>query len=64
MAPEKLNESSFEVKTRFRNGDDCVAISIIRHIAINNKTRQKCSLPEAIERWLEASSINIGPKPI
>ena len=62
--PEKINESCFQVKTRFIYEKDCVAISVIRHLAINSATRKRCPLPITIDRWLESSSVNIGPKPI
>ena len=64
IQPEKINDSCFEVNTEFEKEGRCVAMGLIRHIAINNQTRCKCALPEAIELWIEASSINTGPKPI
>ncbi len=64
IQPKKIDKSSFQVKTSFLSQEDYVAISLIRHIAINVGSRERCPLPEGIERWLESASINIGPSPI
>ena len=57
IAPERLNPGSFEVRTRFQLEGVDVARGLIRHVAINPSTRQRCALPEAIDRWLEASCL-------
>lgn len=57
LEPQRLNPGCFEVSTRFQiNGAD-VARGLIRHLAISSGTRQRCPLPEAIDLWLEASSM-------
>ena len=57
IAPERLNPGSFEVRTRFQLEEVDVARGLIRHVAINPTTRQRCALPESIDRWLEASCL-------
>ncbi len=64
LMPEKINLSSFQVQTKFKRGDEHVARGLIRHLAINSETRTRCSLPECIDRWIEASSLNLGLRPI
>ena len=61
--PHRLNSSGFQIETEFILNEELMATSIISHVAINPKTRRKCELPESIDLWLEASSINQGPKP-
>ena len=57
LEPERLNPGSFEVRTRFLLNDSDVARGMIRHVAINPSSRQRCPLPESIDLWLEASSM-------
>ena len=57
LNPQRLDPSSFEVQHRFQLGDQDVARGFIRHVAISTKTRQRCALPDTIERWLEAAQI-------
>ena len=57
LEPERLNPGSFEVRTRFLPNDTDVARGLIRHVAINPSSRQRCPLPESIDLWLEASSM-------
>ena len=64
VAPKKIDSGSFQVETTFRLQNDCVAVGNILHVAINSQTRQRCLLPEHIELWLEASSINSGVQPL
>ncbi len=40
------------------------AQGLTSHIAIESSTRRRCDLPEPIERWLEASSLGQGPRPL
>lgn len=56
VEPERMNPGCFEVRTRFQYNETEVARGLIRHLAINAKSRQRCPLPEPIDRWLEASS--------
>ena len=64
LSPEKIDMWSFEIQTKFQKGGEDVAWGLIRHLAINVRTRKRCSLPENITRWLEASSLNHGPRPL
>ena len=57
LTPQRLDPSSFEVHHCFLLGQQDVARGWIRHVAISTETRQRCALPDAIERWLEASLI-------
>ena len=59
LFPRKLDLRSFEVKYIFQNGqNENIASALIRHFAVNSELAQSCSLPEEIDRWLEASSVN------
>ena len=59
LSPRKLDLRSFEVKYIFLNGQKKnVASALIRHFAIDSEFAQRCSLPEEIDRWIEASSVN------
>ena len=57
LQPTRLNPGSFEVRCTFHHHNDVVAHGLIRHVAIDAISRQRCALPEAIDRWLEASSV-------
>jgi 1,4-dihydroxy-2-naphthoyl-CoA hydrolase len=52
------------VRYRFRCGDEPVAEALTRHLAIRAADRQRCPLPEPIQRWLEASSLQGGVRPL
>ena len=62
LEPTKVSGSSFELKINFFHTNNLVAVGLIRHIAINSITRERCDLPEEIEKWIEASSIALQPK--
>ena len=64
LFPEKLDMCSFQIQTQFQREGKNVALGVIQHIAINAKTRKRCALPEGISRWLEASTLNLGPRAI
>ena len=57
LQPTRLNPGSFEVRCTFQQHSDIVAHGLIRHVAIDAISRQRCALPEAIDRWLEASCL-------
>ena len=57
LTPQRLDPSSFEVHHRFLLDQQDVAHGWIRQVAISTETRRRCALPDAIERWLEASLI-------
>ena len=57
LKPQRLDPSCFEVRTRFKINETDVARGLIRHLAISTTSRRRCPLPEAIDLWLEASSM-------
>ncbi len=62
LKPARLDPSQYEVNFLFQLDEINVAKGIIRQLAINPETRRRCAIPEAIDRWLEASAIGtIGP---
>ena len=63
LIPRKIDSDSFQVQTKFQRLGSDVAIGLVSHMAINAKTRQRCDLPESINFWLEASSLNLRAKP-
>ncbi|MFM1900196.1 MAG: hypothetical protein RLZZ216_772 [Cyanobacteriota bacterium] len=57
VAPQRLDPGSFEVRYRFQLDHQDVARGLIRQLAISSTSRRRCALPEAIDRWLEASAL-------
>ncbi|EDY39334.1 thioesterase superfamily [Cyanobium sp. PCC 7001] len=57
LAPRRLDSSSFEVRYAFVCDDQPAAEGLTRHVAIAAASRQRCALPEPLNRWLEASSL-------
>jgi 1,4-dihydroxy-2-naphthoyl-CoA hydrolase len=64
LEPRRLDPGAFEVHYGFRRGDKQVARGLTRHLAISAASRQRCPLPAAIQRWLEASSLGQGIQPL
>ncbi len=64
LSPERIDMGSFQVQTKFQREGDFVAMGLIRHVAIDVQTRQRSSLPEGINLWLEASALHLGIRPI
>jgi 1,4-dihydroxy-2-naphthoyl-CoA hydrolase len=64
LEPLRLDPGCFDVRYRFRCGDEPVAEALTRHLAIRAADRQRCPLPEPIQRWLEASSLQGGVRPL
>lgn len=64
LEPQRLDPSCFEVRYRLRRGSEPVAEALTRHLAIRTATRQRCPLPEPIQRWLEASALQAGVRPL
>ncbi len=64
LSPERIDLSSFVVRTQFFRGSEEVANSVLHHLAINAQTRKRCDLPVGICRWLEASSLYLGVQPV
>ena len=57
LSPQRLDRGSFEVISAVLLEDQQVASGCLRHVAIHPESRQRCGLPDGIERWLEASSL-------
>lgn len=64
LDPVRLDPGSFEVRYRFSRGEDTVAEGLTRHVAIEATSRRRCPLPPPIQRWLEASAIGQGIRPL
>ena len=57
LQPKRIDPGCFEVISQIHLGDQPVASGGLQHIAIDAMTRKRCNLPEAIERWIEASTL-------
>ena len=64
LTPHRLDPGCFELRYRFSRGGEDVAQGITRHLAIESRSRQRCCLPEPIQRWLEASGLQGGIQPL
>jgi 1,4-dihydroxy-2-naphthoyl-CoA hydrolase len=64
LEPTALDGGSFEVRYRFTSAGDPVARGLTRHLAIDTATRRRCPLPDPITRWLEASGLAAGVRPL
>lgn len=64
LEPQRLDPGCFELRYRFRRESEPVAEALTRHLAIRAATRQRCPLPDQIQRWLEASSLGGGVRPL
>ncbi len=64
LEPRRIEPSSFAVTYTFRSAGEPVARGLTRHLAIAAETRQRCPLPAALNRWLEASSLGGGVQPL
>ena len=57
LEPKRLDRGSFEVVSRYLLGENEVARGCLRHVSIDAISRRRCPLPEALDRWLEASCL-------
>jgi len=64
LEPLRIDQGCFELRYRFSSGGEPVAEGLTRHVAIDSRSRRRCSLPEPIQRWLEASSLQGGIQPL
>ena len=64
LRPEALGPEGFEVSYSFERERQPVAQGLTRHLAIAAALRQRCPLPESIRRWLEASGVDEGVRPV
>jgi 1,4-dihydroxy-2-naphthoyl-CoA hydrolase len=64
LTPHRLDPGGFEVRYGFRRGEREVAHGLTRHLAIDAASLRRCPLPDAIQRWLEASGLGRGIQPL
>ena len=55
LYPEKINDSSFLLRFKFKKNGEQVGMTNIKHVSINSLTREKCFLSKPINLWLEES---------
>lgn len=58
LVPQRLDPGCFEVSYQFQLDSAVVATGLIRHAAIDSKSRDRCALPKIIALWLEASCLS------
>jgi 1,4-dihydroxy-2-naphthoyl-CoA hydrolase len=64
LSPERLDPGAFAVRYRFERDGAEVARALTRHLAIDATSRARCALPPALQRWLEASGLAGGVRPL
>jgi 1,4-dihydroxy-2-naphthoyl-CoA hydrolase len=64
LEPRRLDPSCFEITYRFSRDGTAVAEGLTRHLAISNHERKRSEIPSAINRWLEASTLLQGTRPL
>lgn len=64
LQPERLDPGTFTLQCHFWRQGEAVATGLTRHLAIEANSRRRCPLPEGINRWLEASSLGFGIRPL
>ena len=62
ISPQKINNHLFQVDTHFFNNETKVAEGKIIHCSLNVDSKNKVQIPDPLERWIEASNINIDLK--
>ena len=60
LSPKRIDLSSFLLQVKFYRGEVKVAFGLLKHIAINARTRKRSALTKQIDLWLEASSLSLG----
>jgi len=58
LYPEKINDSSFIIRFKFKKNSEQIGLTSIKHVSINPITREKCTLSKQINLWLEESVLN------
>jgi 1,4-dihydroxy-2-naphthoyl-CoA hydrolase len=64
LRPELVDPGCFEVHYAFTSAGESVARGRTRHRAITADGRKRCPLPEPMARWLEASGLEQGVRPL
>ena len=58
LNPEKINESSFALRFKFKKNCEKIGTITIKHVSINPITRDICTLSKQINLWLYESDLN------
>jgi len=58
LNPEKINDSSFVLRFKFKKNGEKIGTANIKHVSINPITRDTCALSKQINLWLHESSFN------
>ena len=58
LNPEKINDSSFVLRFKFKKNGEKIVTANIKHVSINPITRDICALSKQINFWLHESSLN------
>jgi len=58
LNPEKINDSSFVLRFKFKKNGEKIGTANIKHVSINPITRDICALSKQINFWLHESSLN------
>ncbi|MEB3200743.1 MAG: thioesterase family protein [Synechococcaceae cyanobacterium] len=64
LSPERLDPGAFAIRYRLFCAERPVAEALTRHLAIERLSRRRCPLPGEIQRWLEASTLGQGVRPL
>ncbi|MEB3194261.1 MAG: thioesterase family protein [Cyanobacteriota bacterium] len=64
LRPERVDPGCFDVHYGFTSAGEAVARGRTRHRAIHPEGRARCPLPDSITRWLEASGLAEGVRPL
>ncbi len=56
LNPEKINDSSFVLRFKFKKNGHKIGTANIKHVSINPITRDICALSKQINMWLHESS--------
>ncbi len=56
--PEKINDSTFILRFKFKKNGEQIGSTNIKHVSINPITREKCSLSKQINSWLNESVLD------
>ena len=57
LNPEKINDSSFVLRYKFKKNGEKIGTANIKHVSINPITRDICALSKQINLWLHESSL-------
>ena len=58
LNPEKINDSSFILRFKFKKNGEKIGTANIKHVSINPITRDICALSKHINLWLDESRLN------